>query len=107
MVVAPAASFAGIPPPSDAVVAPAAIFGSFVVVRHKLGVPVGARRPCPAAVISGRDASAWRAETPARRGRVRLREEEDDRLDVGQCPRPSEAASGDAWDDEDQAKPSQ
>ena len=26
---------------SDAVVAPAAIFGSFVVVRHKLGVPVG------------------------------------------------------------------
>jgi hypothetical protein len=62
--------------------------------------PCRARHPC-CDVISGRDASAWRAETPARQGRVRLREEEDDRLDVGQCPRLSEAASGDAWDDED------
>jgi len=38
---------------------------------------------------------------PAQQGQVRLREEEDDRLDVGQCPRPSEASSSDAWDDED------
>ena len=33
-----------------------------------------------------------------------MHEEEDDKLDVGQCPRPSEAASGAAWDDEDDAK---
>ena len=57
MVVAPAALFTDFPPPSDAVVALAGIFGSFVVVRHKLGVPVGLVVP---AVTSSVD------ETPAR-----------------------------------------
>ena len=54
--------------------------------------------------VWGDDASAWRAKMPALRGQVCLHEEEDDKLDVGQCPRPSEAASGAAWDDEDDAK---
>jgi hypothetical protein len=52
------------------------------------------------------DANAWRAKTPAQRGRVRLREEEDDKLDVEQGPRPSETAGGAAWDKEDVAKDS-
>ena len=43
-----------------------------------------------------KDASATRA--------IRLREDEDDKLDVGQGPRPSDAASGAAWDDEDDAE---
>ena len=48
--------------------------------------------------IWGDDASVWRAKMLARRGQVRLREEENDDLDAGQCPRPSAAASGTAWD---------
>ncbi len=54
--------------------------------------------------IWGDDANAWRAKTPAQRGRVRLCKEEDDKLDVRQGPRPSETAGGAAWDDEDDAE---
>jgi hypothetical protein len=54
--------------------------------------------------VWGDDTNAWRAKTPAQRGRVRLREDDDDKLDVGQGPRPSETAGGAAWDDKDDAK---
>jgi hypothetical protein len=46
--------------------------------------------------VESKDASATRA--------IRLREDEDDKLNVGQCPRPSNVASGAAWNDEDDAK---
>ena len=54
--------------------------------------------------VWGDDTNAWRAKTPAQQGRVRLRTEEDDKLDVGQGPRPSETAGSAAWDDEDNAE---